>query len=130
MTDNFNAVFIEGDRMMTPFYPGVVLTEMFKAHVAGKTIITGTEDGGIEQLVRHIAQEVGLEISVVESHALDVPENPGHWRDWDKRHLALDEHTEVLIIHVDHQDCRESKSALAVLPDERVRMWSPVDLGL
>ncbi len=123
-----SGIFLTGDRMMTQLYPTVVLMLIAEAGRNGQRVLTGTNDGGIEQLVRHFANEAGFEIEVIEQSALDVPDNPGYWIDWDARHALLPDDVTLVSVHVDHQDCRETKSALAVLPDERVRLVTEVDM--
>lgn len=125
---DFTKVFITGDRLMTPFYPGLVIMEMLKARDKGMTVVTGTNDGGVEQLARMIADSAGMTIEVIEQSALDVPDNPGNWIDWDARHLSLSEDTEVVAIHVDPMTAREIVSAVNVLPPERVRLVTMLDL--
>lgn len=134
MSKQFAGVFIEGDRQMTPFYPSVVSMEMLRALAKGQTIYTGTNEGGVEHLVRLIADEAEVPIQVVEHTYLPEDQRDmntyGASVDWDARHKALPADVEVFVIHVDHQDCRESRSALATLDDDRVRMWSPIDATL
>lgn len=123
----FTSRFITGDRMMTAVYPGLVMLEMLNASAHGQTIMTGINDG-VEALVRAIGEKAGVPVQVVEQKPLDVPENPGHWIDWDARHLGLPSDCEVVSVHVDTHTCRVTMSALNVLPDERVRLVTLADL--
>lgn len=126
-------IFITGDRMMTAVYPGQVMIEMLRARNEGKQIMTGVNTGGVEELVRMIGEQSGVDIQVIEqTYITTVPADAplGQRVDWDARNLYLKEdlEIEVLSIHVDHHTCRESMSALKVLPEERVRLLSTVDL--
>ena len=121
-------IFRTGARRMTPVYPTVVMMLIVEAGRKGQRILTGTNDGGIEELVRLMSHEMGFPIEVVDQQLLDVPDNPGFWIDWDARHLALPDDVEFVSVHVDHQDCRETKSALAVLPEDRVRLVTELDM--
>ncbi len=120
-------VFITGDRMMAVVYPHMVVVEMLKAAHAGKQIMTGVNDG-VEAIVRSYGETTGIPIAVVEQKPLATPENPGHWIDWDARHLGLPADTEVVSVHVDHHTCRVTMSALNVLPSDSVRLATTADL--
>lgn len=120
--------FITGDRMMAQVYPAMVMLEMLNAAAHGVAIMTGINDG-VEALVRAVAEKAGISIEVVEQFPLKDEANPGHWIDWDARHLGLPETCEVVSIHVDTHTCRVTMSALNVLPDERVRLVTLADLA-
>lgn len=121
-----NSIFLTGDRMMALPYPGQVMLELLRAVNEGKQIMTGTNDG-IEALTRAFCEQAGVPVIVVEQMPLQTPENPGHWIDWDKRHLSLPEDCEIVSIHVDHHTCRVTMSALNVRGDD-VRLVTLADM--
>lgn len=118
-------VFITGDRMMTPLYPGQVAVEMLRALAHGKNIATG-DQLGIEEVVRVIGKLSEVEVEVVNSPIMDVPEQ---WVDWDTRHKALLERDglEFVAIHVDPLSCTGVKSVLMTVPEDRLRLVSLED---
>lgn len=109
-------VFFTGDRSMTPFYPGLVIIEMFKRALAGDTILTG-ENTGVEAIVRDVAQAVGLEVEVVSN--ADT---------WDARHESLADDVQVLAFHFEPMASSVVQSLFRVLPTERVTLVGELDV--
>lgn len=116
--------FITGDRSMAIFYPGQVAVEMIRALGQGNGIATGENDG-VEAIVRALANEAGVEIGIVTN-----PETPleNGKVDWDARHATLPDHMTVVGVHADPHDSRVLQSVLRVVPDDRVRLVTAVDL--
>lgn len=116
MTDNTAPMFITGDRMYAmPYLPQVAI-EMMRALAAGQPIMTGTNPGGVEAIVRSFADEAGIDVQVVEHSLIEGTT----WGDWDKRHAALPADAEIVIVHADPQSDTLTKMLLASNPDSRL----------
>lgn len=115
-------LFLTGDRSFSPIYPGLVVIEMFKASLRGDEVMTG-DNPGVEALVREIAEQVGLGLTVVPSTTCDDGRV-----DWDTRHKSLADDVAVRVFHVEPMSSSIVKSALRTLSDERVEIVTPVEL--
>lgn len=117
------AVFITGDRMESPFYPGFVVMEMLKAAVRGEQLMTGTNDTGVEAAVRRIAEDAGQPVLLVET-----PFTGEGKPDWDARHAGLAADVRVVVVHMDPMASHIGRSVLSHLPDDRVTLLSPAEM--
>lgn len=118
-------LFLTGDRSFSPIYPGLVVVQMFKAALRGDKVMTG-DNPGVEQLVRDIAAEVGLDIEVVATSFHAVTGKPG----WDVRHKQLADagDIKVMVFHVEPMASSVVKSVMAVMPEDRYELLTPVEL--
>lgn len=118
-------VFITGDRQASPALAGQVAMQMLSAAGTGREVMTGTSDTGVEAFVRTIGAQAGFPVEVVENPRTE----DGQYVDWDARHQALADAGDVTVvgIHGDPQSSRILRSVIAVVPDERVELRSPVD---
>ncbi len=117
-------VFITGDRQIAPIYVPLVYMEMLRTLGAGNTISTGT-NGGVEMLVRTVAEQTGVTVEVVEQNTLDNGKP-----DWDTRHAALtadEDVLEVLAVHADPFASSVVKSVMAHA-DDKMRLVGLADL--
>lgn len=117
-------VFITGDRQFTPIYPMQVTLEVIRALGKGHKVATGT-NGGVEELVRSLAETTDLNIDVVEQTMLPTgkPDFEGRARAM----AVLDDIVEVVVIHVDPHSSTVAKAALAEV-ESKTRLVTPADL--
>jgi hypothetical protein len=117
-------VFITGDRQFTPIYPMQVTLEVIRALGKGHTVATGT-NGGVEELVRSLAEATDLNIDVVEHNTL-----PNGKPDFLTRAQAMsmvEDIVEVVVIHVDPHTSTVAAASLAHTED-KTRLVTPADL--
>lgn len=116
-------IFFTGDRSFSPIYPGLVIMDMFKAHVAGDEILTGVNNGGVEQIVRDAAETVGLKIQVLPQGQLSNGKP-----DFPTLHKALPSDVQVRVYHVEPMSSSVVASVLTNVPDARVELVTPAEL--
>src|SRR4051812_12356231 len=112
-------VFITGDRSQGPFYIPLVAIELLRAVNDGDEVATG-ENGGVEQIVRDVAERAGVHIRVV----------PGDKSMFAERHAALaKEGYTVVVVHSAPEASSLLPSVLEAFPaDNDVRIVTHADL--
>lgn len=115
-------ILFTGDRSFSPIYPGMVVMDLLRAVVAGDEILTGINDG-VEQIVRDVAENVGLHVTVLPQGQL-----PNGKPDFDSRHKALPSDVHVRVYHVEPMASSVVASALTHVPDARVEILTPAEL--
>lgn len=118
-------VFITGDRRFAAVYPTLIMLEAIRALGKGATIVTGTFDGGVEQVLRDILETAGVVPQIVE-HSLDENGKPNFW-DYAQVVGNDDDVVEIVVIHADPHASSVTKTFLAAA-EAKTRLATPADL--
>lgn len=116
------SVFITGDAYMSATYPTLVSVEMLRAVAKGEHIVTVNYQGAVPILIRGMAEQAGIELTLVE---------PAEGEELDEFHRAtLDAHdpTEVVMIHDEPMVSTVYQSLARVVGDDKLRLVSYADL--
>lgn len=118
-------VFITGDRKLASPYPPMVAIEIMRALGAGEQVATGTQEFGVEQIVRDFADQAGFPLQVWAGLQDATYES--------KAQLLLTDSDQPLVVAI-HVVPQESKwiaaLAHAFADNERLVLRTPVDLLL
>jgi hypothetical protein len=116
-------VFITGDAYFSPAYPILAAMELLRATaVKGQGVIAVNYQGAVPMILQSIAQQVGLELTLVE---------PAEGEQLDEFHRAtLDafDVSEVVMIHDDALVSTVYQSLVRVVPEDKLRLASMSDL--